>query len=81
MPTICYSSQATSKRTVKADAYVAGLWFVLPLCLFIIINLFSSGEYSLSLGMFFWQHVMSLESKDYFQLSGGNWTFSIIFMS
>lgn len=78
MPTICYSSQATSKKTVKADAYVAGLWFV-SLCLFIIINLFSSGEYSLSPGLFFWQHVMSLESKDYFQLSGGNCTFSIIF--
>ena len=42
MPTIYYFSQATSKKTVKADAYFAGLWFVLPLYLFIIINLFRS---------------------------------------
>jgi uncharacterized protein with NAD-binding domain and iron-sulfur cluster len=43
---ICCLFQATNKKIVKADAYVAGLWFVLPLSVFININLFSSGEYS-----------------------------------
>lgn len=40
---ICCLFQATNKKIVKADAYVAGLWFVLPLSLLININLFSSG--------------------------------------
>jgi uncharacterized protein with NAD-binding domain and iron-sulfur cluster len=33
---------------VKADAYVAGLWLALPLCLYTRICLFMSGEYSLT---------------------------------
>jgi hypothetical protein len=32
---------------VKADAYVAGLWLALPLCLYMRVCLFMSGEYSL----------------------------------
>lgn len=29
-----FSSQATNKKIVKADVYVAGLWLALPLCLY-----------------------------------------------
>lgn len=70
--------QATNKKTVKADAYVAGLYLTLSFCHY-YCSLCQETKMSRSVCLV--QHVMSLESRDYFPRNGGSLNFSIIFTS